>query len=318
VAKAGEAAEVAAKAEGGFWGRLVSPAAFKYLGAASAAVDVIVNVKEALGAKTEGENELALSHGVAAVGAFSIAVGSAVAGGSYATEAALLTMMSCGLLWGGTLVLAVGYLLVNHFSRSPFQKLVRYCTFGVESGHRGTASWLEGNFAQWNDTPASVASQVRHLMALLCDFKVFGSGYDTHIIHAEFGWLPPNAEAEVEFQIEYDGGQIFRPRYVIDFEEKSVTPKEKSDAPSTWAIAGERSIRVTLGACRPERFFQRTIIRSKCEIGIVYGEKKKGERPSIPTRGSISYVIFDPERKARSRELRSVEFDFAEQKKSGE
>jgi hypothetical protein len=330
----GEGAEGAEAEEAahGLAGKLVSPLAFKVLGGISAAIDFAVHAEEWIRAEKRGEIGAAGGHLVAAVGAGMVAVGSAISAWGYYAGAAYTLVFATSLLFVGTLIFAAGLLIVSYFDRSAFQKFARYCIFGEEKGHHGTDNWVTGNFSEWDNTARGLDLQIRHLMALLCDFKVSGTGEDTHKVNVYFGCTPPEAELELEFAIEYENGHVLQPSYSVSLETGAV---EGEHMPlSAFHFEKDRFGKPHLlhfGAHRDD-LVRGKPVKSTCELRMSYGgrthQRKAGksehspengaesrphareanhdERTLIPTWGPVAYKIFahgTPQRDA----LRSIE-----------
>jgi hypothetical protein len=219
---------------------------------------------------------------------------------------ALLTLLSCGFVTVGAFVFAIGLLLVNHFSRSPFQKFARYCSFGKEPGHHGTASWVDGDFSEWKDDPEGLDRQIRHLMALICEFKVSGSHEDTHTVVVQLGCLPPKAELEVAFVIEYDDGRTLCPRYSVNLEDGKTRMGGDAAHMSRFTFQSKGHPRtILIGADRPDQFRLATVRTSTCEVKVVYG--KEHGSASIPSWGSLKYPIRTSSHSTRGDEVSSLE-----------
>lgn len=277
--------------------KLVAPAAFKIVGAASAAIDTWMNLSEAQEAFEHGDTGKATAKFTVGIGSALIAMASFANAAGYWGSTVALTAAASSLLFVGVLIVVIGVVLVATLSTSPWQKFARHCSFGDEPALPGHESWSGGNFSTWVATKDGLERQIGVLITMLCGFKVHGIGFDAHTITIRFGAIPPRARLATQFEIEYENDVCHRPFYLIDLE----TGKEvgRSDGPLSPELTPYRQdgrlVSMMVRARRhsvPEGVGVRS---AQCSVWMHFGKGTTGTEVSgqIPVEGHVKYEIFD-------------------------
>jgi hypothetical protein len=298
-----EGSSAAAEAESpGFWGSWKAPVMFKVLGAASAAVDVYINLKKGRKASGRGDTGVAAGHYTIAGGSALIVVASITNGIGYfasstgAASAAALTAASASLVIVGVVVLVIGFSIVLYFKSSSWQKFAAHSVFGTTPARSGQEVWSGGNFASWTETPKGLDLQIEVLTAMLCSFsfsgafKISGHGSDAETIALTFGALPPKSALHVEFTIEYEGEIVHRPSYDVNLESLHVTclgdAKALADLQPYHREGRLSSLLVT--ADRPASAEGARVRSSECTLKVSYArQSSQAQNQGKPASGTI-------------------------------
>ncbi len=318
LAEGSSAAEGSAAAETespGFWGSWKAPVMFKVLGAASAAIDVYINITKGNRASRHGDTGVAAGRYTIAGGSALIAVASITNGLGYfassagAASAAALTAASATLVIVGVVILVIGFAITTYFTSSSWQKFASHCVFGTTPAKSGEESWSGGEFSEWTDTAEGLDRQIAVLTAMLCSFtvsgayKVSGHGSDAETIAIVFGALPPRAVAHVAFSIEYDSGIGHHPSYDVNLETLDVRclgdAKALVDLQHDDREGRVHSLLVT--ADRPAAVGQSRVRSSKCVVRVNYAKTNgQPQKNGTPATGTIpigpkpfEYDIYD-------------------------
>jgi len=290
------AASAAEHEAAGLFGKITKPAMFKFLGAASAAIDTVIYWREANEDLHKGDVSMSRAHRLVSLGSGAIFIASFANLAGYATEIAALTAAASIMLVVGVALVAGGFILVAYFSKSSWQKFARHCIFGIEPAAKGEEAWSGGDFAEWRPTVEGIEKQIRVLTSMLCSFKVSGAGLDDHTIFVDLNAVPPNGELELEFSFVYANGQHRKPMYVVDLESGHNKPEGDARFPADVFLTRN-------GEGAPKRVRVRSegpptpsaVKEAHCAVRLRYAPGKGGKPDGglIPIARPCEYLIRD-------------------------
>jgi hypothetical protein len=280
--------------------RITKPAVFKGLGVASAAIDMVLNWREAEEDLRKGDRQMSWAHRTVAVGSGLILAASFVNAVGYYLELTAITAAASTLLVVGVVIVAIGFALLLYFNKSAWQKFARHCMFGVESarkGGHGKENWSGGDFSAWDTSITGVDKQLEVLTAMLCSFKVSGEGLADYTIFVEFNAVPPNGKVELNFSYTYENGRAHHPGYLVDLTSEDIAfhgdAHGKPDAVFTREGKGDekRLVRLRVSAQGPG--FQSPVSEARCKVRMLYAPTTGAEVASgqIPIEGACDYLI---------------------------
>jgi hypothetical protein len=299
----------AAKSEAtSVFGKITGPAIFKGLGAASAAVDTVVNFIEAREAFSRGETGVAvgkslLSFGSALglVASVLNAAGYVVTASAMATEASIatgaaLTAAAASFLVAGVVVVVIGFVVVNLLTTTPWQQFIEHTPWGTPEPVAGIQTWSGGNFAEWTDTADGMQKMIQVLTAMLCSYTIHAAD-NAHAITASFGGLPPRSSLDVTFDIVYKNGQTKHMQYVIDVDTRAIR-RFSGDGPHFPGrihpfYQGDRLCGLEVEA---QRLVDAPVKDSRATVIVRYGAKSRSAEVvtgTIPIKDPMVYWIRD-------------------------
>jgi hypothetical protein len=305
-----------------------------------AVVDGVVHFLELREAAEEGQTGVAIGHGVIILGSAMSAIGSAGAGSGIAAGEALvaLTAGSLGLLVVGTLVMMVGYIIVDEFEKSEWRLFAENCIYGhkspwpklfpanvakqvgdkeEEGPDRGHASWSAGAFSKWTGDLEGVQLQSRVLSALLCSLRIMGTSFGgSCAVRFGFGAIPPGAILQVQFSLNLKDKPPINPGYMIDL-------NNGGKVVNTWGASGFGHSKpygedgLTGLEFRPDYPDNVKIESASCAAVINYGKQNDDDPDvatgTVPIRGQLVYEILRGGRRpANTQEVSSLKMETAE------
>jgi len=314
------AAEGGGEAEAaGLFGKMTAPAVFKALGVVSAAIDTYYAFfVEAPEADKAGDHAMARAKRTIGAGSAVILLASIANGAGYLLEAAALTAAASALLVVGVVIVAIGWAMTVYFSTSMWEKFVRHTCFGTEAGQSGVEPWSGGDFSAWTPDAAGFDLQMQVLTAMMCAFKMSGTslvggqhGSDWEAISVEFGALPPGSKLELEFDLTYEAGGQYQPKYTLDLETRKCDREGPGDVPlpTCYPREGGSVKHVVLVADRPSWATNTRVKESSCSVVVRYAPQTNSNVATgvIPIIGPCKFKIYDGISVNR-RELSSLDF----------
>ena len=290
--------------------RVVMPAAFKFLGAASAAIDFYFALGELEKRRTGGDSAGAVGQRFLVGGSALIGISSMLNGIGYLMSSLVLTGPASCLLVAGVVLVVVGNLIVSIVSTSNWQKFVRHSVFGDKPASKGQENWSGGDFSAWTPTADGLDRQIRVLTSMLCTFDVAGIGFDAQTVTVRFGIIPPRATLHVDFFIEYENGVRARPGYLFNLENHRLLCTNDSIPAARcepYSVGGQlRSLLLT--AARPGDAANHRVVDSTCLVSIHYGEDQSNQA-TIPMGRAIDYRLFRGSGMASFNKVNSLDGD---------
>jgi hypothetical protein len=301
------AAEGGGEAEAaGIFGKMTAPAVFKALGVVSAAIDTYYAFwVEAPEADEAGDRAMARAKRTVGTGSAIILAASIANGAGYLAEAALLTAAASALLVVGVIVVAIGWAMTVYFSRTIWQKYVSHSSFGTEHGFAGKENWSGGDFSKWTSDSAGFDRQIQVLTAMLCSYKMSGTyqlaGYshasDAETISVEFGVFPPGSKLELEFDLSYEAGAPYRPKYTLELDTRKCEREGPGEIPTPlcYPVEGGPVKHVVFSADRPSWATNTRVKQSSCSVVVRYAPQNNSDVATgiIPIGGPCTFKIYD-------------------------
>ena len=299
------AAEGGREAEAvGLFGKITAPWVFKAFGVVSAAIDTYYAFfVEAPEADKAGDRAMARAKRTVGAGSLTILVASIANAAGYLAEAALLTAAASALLVAGVIIVAIGWVMTVYFSRTIWQKFVSHSSFGTEHGQSGKENWSGGDFSKWTDNAAGSDLQIQVLTAMMCAFKISGTamaqGSDWEAISVEFGALPPGAKLELDFDITYEAGGEYHPKYTLDLETRQCERRDgpgEAPTPTCYPEKGGPVKHVVFSADRPSWATKTRVKESSCSVVVRYSAQASNSDVAtgvIPISGPCKFKIYD-------------------------
>lgn len=288
-------------------------AAFKFAGAASSLLDVVVFGRKWLEARENGETDMLGAYAFGIISGSMGTVGGAIHGGLLVFEVEGIAGVSLGIAASAlcfsavALAIAVNLYLDGH-KKSAFQRFINHSAFGSRDDERRKAEWVRGGqFSAWTENPRGLQLQVETLSLLFGAFEV--SGYDQTTVNVRLGATPPGSKLKITF-IHGDQGDSSAPTHrqtlklkaTIDlFAQNSSEALSDCDEGAIWQVhvTRERSgspISVRVGA-RPRGSFDFDPLRyCICEIQLVCpsaSERELEERTTIPAEKPLHYFVVE-------------------------
>jgi hypothetical protein len=306
----GGGAEAAAEGGGeaeavGLFGKMTAPWVFKAFGAVSAAIDTYYAFwVEAPEADKAGDRALARAKRTVGAGSAVILAASIANGAGYILEAAALTAAASALLVLGVFIVAVGWALTVYFSTTMWQRYVKRSSFGTEHGQSGEEDWSGGDFSTWTNDTRGYELQIQVLTAMMCAFKMSGTAMaagasDWEAISVEFGALPPGSKLELDFDLKYEAGREYHPKYTLDLETRHCERRDgpgDAPTPTCYPQNGGPVKHVVFGADRPSWAKNTHVKESSCAVVIRYAPQTKQSDAAtgiIPMSGPCKFKIYD-------------------------
>jgi hypothetical protein len=304
-AKAAEELEETKKEAEGLFGKLTKPAAFKVIGAVSAAIDVGVYAFEGIEALHKGDRGVAGGNFAIAGGSLLMLVGNLMNVASYimtassgATAGTLaLTAAGATILVIGVVIVMIGFAVVEYFHRTAWQKFAEHCSFGKKHGFSGHEVWSAGDFSAWTTDGKGLDRQIEVLTAMLCAFRAEGDTGDNHSILFTFGVVPPKSRLMLDLSITYENNQTNKLEYEIDLDNpySALNHSDSAHEGDHHAVPADIGLKVQDGrlvsmVVRAERLVSGPVKTATCEAAIRFAPGSSGK---VPVEGEFKYTFVE-------------------------